>query len=67
VIGPGLSRIGSFQPMKRTIWPLLQAQNPFKEVATIRDKPIHPGESVVAIGRPFHGLLTSEREREENR
>jgi S1-C subfamily serine protease len=39
---------------------LLQAPTPFKEVATIRDKPIHPGDSVVAIGYPFHGLLTSD-------
>jgi S1-C subfamily serine protease len=34
---------------------LLQAPTPFKAVATIRDKPIHPGDSVVAIGYPFHG------------
>jgi S1-C subfamily serine protease len=39
---------------------LLQAPTPYKEVAAIRDKPIHPGESVVAIGYPFHGLLTSD-------
>ncbi|MGA2292075.1 S1C family serine protease [Bradyrhizobium sp.] len=39
---------------------LLQAPSPFKEVATIRDKPIHPGDSVVAIGYPYHGLLTSD-------
>jgi S1-C subfamily serine protease len=39
---------------------LLQASNPFKEVATIRDKPVRPGDSVVAIGYPFHGLLTSD-------
>ena len=39
---------------------LLQAPTPFKEVATIRDKAIHPGDSVVAIGYPFHGLLTSD-------
>lgn len=39
---------------------LLQAPSPFKEVATIRDKPIHSGDSVVAIGYPFHGLLTSD-------
>lgn len=39
---------------------LLQAPSPFKEVATIRDKPMHPGDSVVAIGYPFHGLLTSD-------
>jgi len=39
---------------------LLQAPNAFKEVATIRDKPIHSGDSVVAIGYPFHGLLSSD-------
>jgi S1-C subfamily serine protease len=39
---------------------LLQAPNPFKEVATIRDKAIRPGDSVVAIGYPYHGLLTSD-------
>jgi len=39
---------------------LLQAPSPYKDVATIRDKPIHPGDSVVAIGYPFHGLLTSD-------
>jgi len=32
----------------------------FKDVATIREKAIHPGDSVVAIGYPFHGLLTSD-------
>lgn len=39
---------------------LLQAPSPFKEVATIRDKSIRPGDSVMAIGYPFHGLLTSD-------
>jgi S1-C subfamily serine protease len=39
---------------------LLQAPSSFKEVATIRDKPIRPGDAVVAIGYPFHGLLTSD-------
>jgi S1-C subfamily serine protease len=40
---------------------LLQAPtSSFKEVATIRDKAIHPGDGVVAIGYPFHGLLTSD-------
>jgi S1-C subfamily serine protease len=39
---------------------LLQAPAPFKEVATIRDKPVHSGDSVVAIGYPFHGMLTSD-------
>ena len=39
---------------------LLQAPGSFKEIATIRDKAIHPGDTVVAIGYPFHGLLTSD-------
>jgi len=39
---------------------LLQAPGSFKEVATIRDKAIHPGDTVIAIGYPFHGLLTSD-------
>jgi S1-C subfamily serine protease len=39
---------------------LLQAPSAFKEVATIRDKAIHSGDSVVAIGYPFHGLLSSD-------
>jgi S1-C subfamily serine protease len=39
---------------------LLQAPAPFKEVATIRDRPVHSGDSVVAIGYPFHGMLTSD-------
>jgi S1-C subfamily serine protease len=39
---------------------LLQAPSPFKDVATIRDKAIRPGDSVTAIGYPFHGLLTSD-------
>ena len=39
---------------------LLQAPTPFKDVAAIRDKAIRPGDSVMAIGYPFHGLLTSD-------
>jgi S1-C subfamily serine protease len=39
---------------------LLQASGSFKEAATIKDKAIHSGDSVVAIGFPFHGLLTSD-------
>jgi S1-C subfamily serine protease len=31
-----------------------------KEAVMIRGKPIHSGDSVVAIGYPFHGLLTSD-------
>jgi len=32
----------------------------FKEFARIRDRAIHSGDSVVAIGFPYHGLLTSD-------
>jgi S1-C subfamily serine protease len=39
---------------------LLQAPGTFKDVARIRDKAIQSGDSVVAIGYPFHGLLTSD-------
>jgi S1-C subfamily serine protease len=39
---------------------VLQAPSPFKDVVTIRDKPVHSGDSVVAIGFPFHGMLTSD-------
>jgi S1-C subfamily serine protease len=39
---------------------LLQAPSPFKEVATIKEKAVHSGDNVVAIGFPFHGLLTSD-------
>jgi S1-C subfamily serine protease len=39
---------------------LLQASGSFKEVATIKSTAVHSGDSVVAIGYPFHGLLTSD-------
>jgi S1-C subfamily serine protease len=39
---------------------LLQAPSAFKEVASIKEKAVHSGDSVVAIGFPFHGLLTSD-------
>ncbi len=39
---------------------LLQAPGPFKDIATIRDKPMHSGDSVVAIGYPLYGLLTTD-------
>jgi S1-C subfamily serine protease len=39
---------------------LLQAPLPFKEVAVIRANALQPGDGVVAIGYPFHGLLTSD-------
>ena len=32
----------------------------FKDFAKIRDRPIRSGDSVVAIGYPFHGLLSSD-------
>jgi S1-C subfamily serine protease len=39
---------------------LLQAPTPFNEIASIRGTAIHPGDAVIAIGYPFHGLLTSD-------
>jgi S1-C subfamily serine protease len=40
---------------------LLQgAGSSFKDVATIREKAIHPGDAVTAIGYPYHGMLTSD-------
>src|SRR5207248_11229361 len=39
---------------------LLQVTGSFNDVAKIRDKAIQSGDSVVAIGYPFHGLLTSD-------
>lgn len=39
---------------------LLQAPTPFKEVATIKEKAVHSGDSVVAIGFPYRGLLSSD-------
>jgi|ERR1700722_918548 len=39
---------------------LLQASGTFKDAATIKDRAVHSGDSVVAIGYPFHGLLTSD-------
>lgn len=39
---------------------LLQAPGTFRDVAVIKDKAIRSGDSVVAIGYPFHGLLTSD-------
>lgn len=32
----------------------------FKDFAKIRDRAIRPGDSIVAIGYPYHGLLTSD-------
>ncbi|QOZ30823.1 S1C family serine protease [Bradyrhizobium sp. CCBAU 53421] len=39
---------------------LLQAPSPFKDVASIRLNSIRVGDGVVAIGYPYHGLLTSD-------
>ena len=39
---------------------LLQAPGTFKDVAVVKDKAVRSGDSVVAIGYPFHGLLTSD-------
>ncbi len=39
---------------------LLQAPKTFNDVATIRGTAIHPGDSIIAIGYPLHGLLTSD-------
>lgn len=39
---------------------LLQVPGTFKDVAKIRDKAVQSGDSVIAIGFPFHGLLTSD-------
>jgi S1-C subfamily serine protease len=39
---------------------LLQAPGSFKDIAAIKDKATHSGDSVIAIGYPFHGLLTSD-------
>jgi S1-C subfamily serine protease len=36
------------------------AKKTFKEPATIRNTPVQSGDEVVAIGFPFHGLLTSD-------
>jgi S1-C subfamily serine protease len=39
---------------------LLQVPGTFKEVAKIKDRAVQSGDSVVAIGFPFHGALTSD-------
>ena len=39
---------------------LLQAQKTFNDVAIIRGSAIHPGDTIIAIGYPLHGLLTSD-------
>jgi S1-C subfamily serine protease len=39
---------------------LLQAPTNFNEIAVIRATPIHSGDAIVAIGYPYHGLLTSD-------
>jgi S1-C subfamily serine protease len=39
---------------------LLQAPRSFEQPAALRGTPTRSGESVIAIGYPFHGLLTSD-------
>jgi S1-C subfamily serine protease len=39
---------------------LLQAKGSFKQAATIRGPAVRSGDSIIAIGYPFHGLLTSD-------
>jgi S1-C subfamily serine protease len=39
---------------------LLQAPETIKGAASIRATPIHPGDSIIVIGYPLHGLLTSD-------
>jgi S1-C subfamily serine protease len=39
---------------------LLQATGVFKEAVRLRGTAIHSGDAVVAIGFPYHGLLTSD-------
>jgi S1-C subfamily serine protease len=39
---------------------LLQTTDTFKDAAHIRATAVHSGDSVIAIGYPFHGLLTSD-------
>jgi S1-C subfamily serine protease len=39
---------------------LLQAPQAINGAASIRATPIHPGDSIIAIGYPLHGLLTSD-------
>jgi S1-C subfamily serine protease len=39
---------------------LLQASKTLKDIATIRSTAIRSGDSIIAIGYPYHGLLTSD-------
>ncbi len=39
---------------------LLQAPGSFPDPAVIRSTPVHSGEGVIAVGYPYHGLLTSD-------
>jgi S1-C subfamily serine protease len=39
---------------------LLQAPKPLNDIATIRATAVHPGDAIIAIGFPYHGLLTSD-------
>ncbi len=39
---------------------LLQAPTTFEDIATLRATGIHSGDAIVAIGYPYHGLLSSD-------
>jgi S1-C subfamily serine protease len=39
---------------------LLQVSQTFNDVAAIRATSIHPGDAIIVIGYPLHGLLTSD-------
>lgn len=39
---------------------LLQAPSPFKDVALLRGNSVQTGNGVIAIGYPYHGMLTSD-------
>jgi S1-C subfamily serine protease len=55
---PSVARVVSADEMNDLA--LLQAPSSFKEVATIRSAAVRSGDSIIAIGFPFHGLLTSD-------
>src|SRR6478735_5837301 len=47
--------------MKRMTWPCFKhSRHTRKWLRSIKDKAVRSGESIVAIGYPFHGLLTSD-------
>jgi S1-C subfamily serine protease len=39
---------------------LVQTAGAFKNIAHLRGSAVHSGDSVIAIGYPYHGLLTSD-------